>query len=250
MFRNSNVLRNKDVTLKGKVSLSTYSEDNILDISEKLNCRHESIEEKISKAKEEYEKTIKMTKDESKLIIDEAKEKAESMEKQAYELGYEQGLKNGYEDGYRDSYENNIEKAKLESEKIREEAYQTLNNINSEISDYIKINQEKILQLSISIAEKVLIEKFEDTSAMNQLLENVIREYDLKKNLIIKVNPIYRDELVKNTQVLKEKLNLSQEVLIVSDLTMDIGNAEIENDGGKIRVGIDSVLEKVKSELL
>ena len=250
MFRDSNVLRNKDVTVKGKVNLSTYSEDNILDISAKLDYIYESIEEKISKAKEEYERIIKITKDKSESIIDEAKEQAKSMEKQAYELGYEQGSKNGYEDGYRDSYENNIEKAKLESEKIREEAYQTLNNINNEISDYIKKNQEKILQLSISIAEKVLREKFEDTSVMNQLLENIIREYDLKKNLIIKVNPIYKDELVKNMYEMKEKLNLSQEILIVSDFTMDKGNVEIENDGGKIRVGIDSVLEKVKSELL
>ena len=33
---------------------------------------------------------------------------------------------------------------------------------------------------------------------MEAMLNNIIAEYDLKKDLVIKVNPLYKEELQKN----------------------------------------------------
>ena len=45
---------------------------------------------------------------------------------------------------------------------------------------------------------------------METMLNNIISEYDLKKDLVIKVNPLYKEELQKNIDEEISKNNLSQ----------------------------------------
>ena len=123
-------------------------------------------------------------------------------------------------------------------------------SIAEEAKSYIKENKESIINISISIAEQVLREKFKDIKLMEAMLNNIIAEYDLKKDLVIKVNPLYKEELQKNIDEEISKNNLSQKIFIIPDLGVKEGNAVIETESGKLIVGIDSVLDKVKEELL
>lgn len=246
----SNILRNNDIEIKGKVSLKVSSTDEFFNTPDRLFQQREEIEKQISNAKIEYEKIIQETELKTQEIINQANENSKTIEREAYQLGYEQGLKNGYEDGYRESYEQNIEKAHKESEEIKEEAYSTLLDIKNQTKEYIKYNKEQIINISISIAEQVLREKFKDISLMERMLSNIINEYDLKKDLIIKVNSKYKEELQKVMNEEIRKNELSQKIFIISDSSIKEGNAEIESGNGKLTVGIDSVLEKVREELL
>ena len=72
----------------------------------------------------------------------------------------------------------------------------------------------------------------------------------MKKDLIIKVNYKYKEELQKVMNEEIRKNELSQKIFIISDSSIKEGNAEIESGNGKLTVGIDSVLEKVREELL
>lgn len=243
------VIKNDYVKIKGKISLSKSQYDNVVNLRDLSNERNNVVDINIVKAKEEYENIISKYEEEGLSIVEEAKEKAEALEKQGYELGYNQGLKNGYEDGYKESYESNIEKAKKESEKIKNEAYNNILYINNEVNNYIKDNSENILKVSIAIAERVLRTKFEEFTTMSEMLENIIKEHSLKKTLIIKVNPIYTENLQEKMNEIVKENNLCDEIFITPDSTIEKGNAEIEMEDGKLLVGIDSVLEKVKQEL-
>lgn len=246
----SNVLRNKDIHIDGKVSLKVSSGGEILSIPDRLIREREDIENKIKEVKEEYEKIFKELEEKREIMISEANEQAKIIEKQAYELGYEQGTKNGYEDGYKEAYEKNVDKAMEESRRIREEGYSTLLEIQNEAEAYIIENKKSILEIGVTIAEQVLRDKFEEKDAMNSLLENVIKEFNQKKDLIIKVNPIYIQELQKSVKEMVDRFDLSQKIFVIPDGAIEKGNAEIETTGGRLTVGIDSVLEKVKAELL
>ena len=246
----SKVLRNNDIEIMGKVSLKMSCSNEFFNAPDRLFQEKEKIEQLILEAKGEYKKIVQETELKKQEIINEANENVKTIEKRAYELGYEQGLKNGYEDGYKESYEENIDKAIKESEEIKKEAYNTLLNIKSQIKEYIKYNKEQVLNISIKIAEQVLREKFKDTSLMNIMLDNIINEYDLKNDLVIKVNPRYKEELQKNIDEKIPKNNSAQKIFILSDSSIEEGNAEVEDKNGKLIVGIDSVLEKVKEELL
>lgn len=243
------VIKNDYVKIKGKISLSKSQYDNVVSLRNLSNERDNVVDINIVKAKEEYENIISKYEEEGLAIVENAKKKAEALEKQGYESGYNQGLKNGYEDGYKESYESNIEKAKEESEKIKNEAYNTLLYINNEVNNYMKDNSENILKVSIAIAEQVLRTKFEEFTTMSEMLEITIKEHSLKKTVIIKVNPIYTENLQEKMNEIVKESNLCNEIFIIPDSTIEKGNAEIEMENGKLLVGIDSVLEKVKQEL-
>lgn len=250
LSRNKSILKNKDIEVSGKISLNISSSEETLNIAESLIKEKHDIEKKILEASKEYEKIIEETENKRKDIISDAKEKAKSIEKKAYEQGYGEGQKNGYEDGFKEAYEKNIEKAREESEKIKEEGYKTLLEIKNEAANYMKENKANILKISIKIAEQVLRDRLEDESVMNDLLENVIKEYDLKRDLIIKINPIYEEKVKQSLCEMIGKFNSSQKIFVMSDSNIAKGNAEIETKRGKLIVGIDSVLAKVREELL
>lgn len=250
MSRASTILRNDDVKIAGKVSLKISGDGRFSNLSERLVEEKDQIEKKILEAKEEYKKIVIEMNRQSEIIIEEANERSKEIEKKAYTIGYEQGLKNGYEDGYKESYEQNINKAIEESEVIKAEGYKTLLNIKKNTAEYMKANQEKIIEISVAIAEQVLREKFEDVTSMNKILEKVIREYRLKNDLVIKVNGIYVEELQKNVTNMINSRDLNQRIFVIEDTSIDKGNAEIETESGKLIVGVNIVLDKIKSELL
>lgn len=249
MSNSNNILRKKQIHIEGKLSFSISDDGEVVsNIPEKLIKEKEDIERKIVEAKEEYDNISKKTSLKIEKILNEANIEAKDIERKAYELGYEQGLKNGYEDGFKEAYQKNIDKAIKESKAIKDEGYKTLLQIRNEAADYIKESKNNILQVSIEIAEQVLREKFEDTDTMNKLLENVIKEYSLKKDMVIKINPTYINQL--QISDIKNKLDLTQRVFVICDSDIEKGNVEIETGSGKLIVGIDGVLEKIRSELL
>ena len=136
----TNVLRNSNTEIKGKLSLrSSYSND-FFNMPDKIFQEQEELEKKVLEAKEEYKRVIEETELKKQEILNEANENSKVIEKKAYELGYEQGLKNGYEDGYKESYEQNIEKAiTAQIQKYR--------------NTYISIIKEKRREVSMNIKQ-------------------------------------------------------------------------------------------------
>lgn len=249
MSSGNNILRRKQVQIEGKLRFGISDDGKMKgNISRRLLKEKEEIEKQLIDAREEYNSISQKISLEKERILNEANVEAKKIERKAYELGYEQGMKNGYEDGFKEAYSTNIDKAIEESKKIKEDGYTTLLQIRSETEEYIKENKKNILNISIAIAEQVLKEKFEDIDTMNRLLEKVIKEYSLKKDMVIKVNPTYINQL--QISDIKNKLNLTQKIFVICDSDIENGNVEIETGNGKLTVGIDGVLEKIRAELL
>lgn len=252
LCRNSNVLRSSDIDVSGKISLKNSDSitSNVIDISSQLMAKQENIEKKIEEAQSKYTQIVKEVEKVKTKTIEEAIDKANEIEKKAYEKGHEQGLKNGYEDGYKEAYEKNIKKARRESQEILEKADETLIYAQNQILEFLKDSKSEILKLSITIAEKVLREKFKDEKVMENMLIDIIKEYELRKSIVIKVNPIYVESFQNSIKEWKRTLNIKDEIFIVLDCDIEMGNAIIESANGKLLVGIDSILDRVKAELL
>lgn len=258
----SSVIKADDVKIKGKKVIKACtkaSDESLVDeaqtqiqeqLAEKVSKVEEEIKLKMEQAQIQYEQIINSAHEESERIIEEGNKGASDIEKKAYEQGYNQGVKNGYEDGYKEAYEDNIEKAKLEASEILEKASHVLFEAKDEVVLHMKENKKNIVDLAISICEQVLREKFEDTSSLNNLIISAIDEYELRENFVIKVNPIYKETLDGEILNLKENYKLNGDVFVLGDESIEMGNAVIETIKGKLVVGIESVLSKVKEELL
>lgn len=228
------------------------------EINEKLKKAEEEIEKKLEEANRKYEEIIESSKKEienlKEKIKEEAKQEAllesEEIKKQAYEEGYEEGQKNGYEDGYKEAYEENIEKAKLEATNIIDLANEELKQSKEKVVSYLKENQKNIVNLILEIAEKVLREKFDNPSSINSLVTEVINEYELKQNFVIRLNPIYKENIENELEALRKTKKINDDVFVLVDENIKEGNLIIDTENGKITTGIDTILEKIKEELL
>lgn len=258
----NNVIKSDCVKIKGVVSLGSFkakAEEDIVvknETEDNENKRlellklEEEINQKLEQAQIKYDEILNLAKQESEKIIEESNQKAIDIEKKAYHEGYEQGTQNGYEDGYKEAYEDNIEKAKIESSQMLEQANNVILQANEQIANYIKSNKKNIISIGICIAEKVLRRKFEDEDSMDKLILDVIKEYELKENFVIRVNSIYKESLDKQILELKESKSIAKDVFILADDLIDKGNALIESVNGKLVVGIDDVITKIKEEIL
>ena len=258
-FKNTNIIKSDGVVFKGFKPLKTTHLDNInlkeqVEEDEKIKTEleqtEEELEKQILKAKEKYEEILKQTELDSSKIVEEAQEKACEIKQEAYEEGHSQGLQNGYEDGYKEAYEEHIEKAKSESEKIIQEASSILIDSKKQVVEYLKENKKQIIDLSITIAEKVLKEKFKEVDSMNKILESVINEYEIRENFVIKTNSVYIESINEKVNFLKNEKSIKGQAFVLADDSIEAGNAIIETDKGRLIVGIDCVIDKVKEELL
>lgn len=242
LFKSNSILK---TTSKPK----QINNEEIIDENEELKVKEE-IEEQLHKAKDTCENIISNAQVESERIVQEAQNECEEIKKKAYEEGHNIGLRNGYEDGYKESYEDNIEKAKQESEEIINKANNILLQANEQFTDFLKDSKKDIISLSVSIAEKVLKEKFKDEESMNNILEATIKEYEIKENFVIRTNAIYIEKVNEQLNELKNQQLIKGESFILADDFIEPGNAIIETNKGRLIVGVDCVLEKVKEELL
>ncbi|GIM32898.1 FliH/SctL family protein [Paraclostridium bifermentans] len=255
LFKSNCILKSDGVVFKGvkplktTATVKTTNNEEAFDESEILKV-NEEIEEQLHKAKDTCENMISNAQVESERIVQEAQNECEEIKKKAYEEGHNIGLRNGYEDGYKESYEDNIEKAKQESEEIINKSNNILLQANEQFTDFLKDSKKDIISLSVSIAEKVLKEKFKDEESMNNILESTIKEYEIKENFVIRTNAIYIEKVNEQLNELKNQQLIKGESFILADDFIEPGNAIIETNKGRLIVGIDCVLEKVKEELL
>lgn len=263
-FKNNVILKSNGVVFKGVKPLKTPNKEILIDFTNEVAVIEEKetvdeselqkIKEEIDAQLEEAQKTcedmIQSAQEESEKIISSAQDEIEEIKKKAYEEGHQIGLRNGYEDGYKESYEDNIEKAKQESEIIINNANNVLLKSNEEFSEFLKSRKKDVISLSVSIAEKVLKEKFKDIDSMNNIIESTIKEYEIKENLVIRTNSIYLESVNEKLNELKNQQLLKGDSFVLPDEFIEPGNAIIETDKGRLIVGIDCILEKVKEELL
>ena len=241
--KDKKVISSKNISIGKRVELNPFNS------TQNLQKKAEDIEKHLLQVESQHNQILEQLEFEKNRIIEDTKNLSEQIEKDAYQKGYEEGQANGYEDGYKEAYDENIEKARFESEAILQEANQTLLQANQLMEKYMKENKNNIINLALSIAEQVLREKFESTDSMNTLVEKAILEYGAKKSIVIKVNPLYKEELENKAKSLKEIHNVTDDIFILGYEGIEKGNVIIETEKGSITSGIDTVLDTLRKEL-
>lgn len=210
----------------------------------------EKAQEIISNYENIGRKIIEDAKLEKLEILKSAKELAKDIEREAYEKGYNQGLINGNEDGKKEALEKYIPIASEKANTIIQDAERIFKNANKSYEEYLDRKRNEIIGLSLSIAEQVLKREVSDVSGLNGLIDEVIKISKGSENIVIKCNDKYKEELEKNIPIWRTLNNISGEIFILVDNNISEGNAIIERSTGKVEVGIDIGLEKIREAIL
>jgi flagellar assembly protein FliH len=183
-------------------------------------------------------------------IRSEAIREAENLEKEAYVKAYEQGLNNGYEDGKREAIESIIPVAQEEANAMKERATEILLGATADYNSYMESKKDDIINLAMSIAEKILRREVLENQGINEIIEEAFGLAKGEENVIIKCNKEHEDNIREKIELWKTTYNISGEIFMLFNDEISPGNAIIEKSTGKIEIGIDFGLESVKKAII
>jgi flagellar assembly protein FliH len=181
----------------------------------------------------------------SEEIIFQAQKDAENFKEKSYAEGYEKGLKVGFDKAYNDTVVVESQRA----EEIKKSAEKILFNAKLEYESYLKEKTEEIKLLSVTIAENILMREVSNKDGINEMILNALEDSKNAETFIIKCNSKHGEEIKENLMSWKAKLSFKGDIFIVMDDSISIGKAIIEKNNGKVEVGIEAGLSKIK-ELL
>lgn len=215
------------------------------------------IEEAKEKARKEYEKIINDAKEEALAIIEEAEVQKESMIDTAYtrskeilEQSKENGYTNGYEVGYDEGHGIGYNEGKAKSDLLIKEALEIKDKYLLQKESLLKDLEEDIIELVISIYEKVLnIKSEEDSEMIISLVLNGINSLDLTDKLTIIASKEDFNILEMAKDEILAKASMISELSIKYDISLGKGDCILETSKGNIDVSLNNQLDEVK-ELL
>ena len=181
----------------------------------------------------------------SEEIIFQSQKDAENFKEKSYSEGYEKGLKEGFDKAYNDTVVVESQRA----EEIKKSADKILFNAKLEYESYLKEKTEEIKSLSISIAENILMREVGSKNGINEMILNALEDSKNAETFIIKCNPQHVEEIKENLMSWRAKLSFKGDIFVLMDDSISTGKAIIEKNNGKIEVGIEAGLSKIK-ELL
>lgn len=216
----------------------------------------------LEEAREKYDKIIKDAMKTSEEIINSAYEKSEEVlnntHKRAQDIfkeseikGYEIGHKKGYKEGYDDGYYKGYKEGKEDSKKLISQALDIKKEYIDKRNCLLKDVEKDLIQLVISVYEKVLYEKVEeDEELIVSLILNGIDNLEISQKLTIIVSEEDYEAVKKSKDIILAKASLVDEIDIRINSDMIRGDCVLETSKGNVDVSINNQLKEIKDLLL
>ena len=252
MLLSSSIIKNTKVIAQGKKEIITDGN---------IEERQQSLEEIKDIIKNNGDESIKRFDEISQAIIEKAKAEAEAikvkaisdaeiMKNEAYSKGYEEGKQTGYNDAYNET----IVRSKTEADNIvtnaEQNASELANSAKLEYEKYLLDKRVDINKLAFSIAEQILKKKVKEDDGIDDMIYDAVNTSKNSALIIVKCNKLHYNALVEAVEFWKKQIPLKGDIFVIEDNFIGADSAVIEKDNGKIELGINIGLEKIKEELM
>lgn len=230
---------------------------------EDIELKSETISnEVLNEAKEKYKKIILEANKKAESIIDsahkeyedhlnEAYEKANSIFEDSKQRGYKEGYNSGVDEGFKKGYTDGYEEGKSEAQKLIDGALKLKEEYIKMRSQLLDETEEDIINLVISIYEKVIYKKVEeDKELIISLVQNGIKDLEIKGKLTIIVSKDDYEIIQENKKLILAEATLIDEVEIRVDNDMNKGDCILETSKGDVDISISNQLEEIKELII
>ena len=231
--------------------------------AEQIEEEVENLEEKVADVKVpevDPEELLKRYEDIGHRIIQDAKKEkqvitlraqmdANIAEKNAYEKGYEQGVQNGYDDGYKKAYDETIDAAKAEAAEIVNKAELLLKSAHENYCEYLETKKLEVVKLALEIAENIPKKSLSKDDSIKLTIEEAFKISKGEDNIILKANSIHVNELKSEVERWKISYGIKNDIFVITDDSMEPGNAILEKPSGIVKVGVDIGMEQIRKAL-
>lgn len=210
---------------------------------EKINPNIQTGNSAVSDAEIEAQNIIDTAKNEATRIIEETQNKSQELFNQAQAEGMKAGYDAGYEKGLsqvQDDFINQVKSVDI----IAKSAFRVKNEI-------IVSAEQEVIQLSITIAEKLVRQKFDiQPEIILNIVKAAINELKDKEEIKIVVNPAITKYLYEFSDELKRTINGLEKIKIIEDRTIPAEGVIIESLESRIDARLDSQITEITKKLM
>lgn len=165
-------------------------------------------------------------------------EQKELEKKQAEEVGYKIGYDAGYEDVFK-QYESLINEANQIATSAKQDYDKTINK-----------HEYAILELAITIAEKIIANKLEEKpESFIDMVKQAIQDLKDSSQVEIYVHPDNYQLILNQKEELEQMVRKEDVISVYNDRELDVGDCLIKHPYGQIDVSIDTQLQQIKHVL-
>lgn len=234
-------------------------------IEPEIQTIQEDIDENLESISEEYEKMIEMAKKQSEDIINdaikegssikekvsyEAREEAESIKKEAYDLGFNDGQEEGKSQGYKEGFTKGYDEGKEESDALIKEANDIKRNYLREREEVLNSIEKNVIDLVLDITKKILNQKIdEDDDLIINLVLKGLESLNSREDIRIRVSKEDFDKVEESKEEILSKVSLIENLQVDIDSNLEKGDCIIESSKGSVDVSIDTQIKNVEEEL-
>jgi flagellar assembly protein FliH len=196
----------------------------------------------------------------AKLIADaeaEVKEKLAAAETES-ELLKQQARENGFQQGYDEGFEKGQQSALEEMKGMIAEAVgkseQIIAMAEREAQASVLAAERQIIELSLSIARKILARELEENPmVVLPIVKKALEKVRDQEQIVIRVNPSDYELVLQAKRDLQMILGQEQSLVVSHDHTIDAGSCMVESSNGTVDARVStqfSELEKVLREIM
>lgn len=203
-------------------------EDDMVKLQQKKQQLQAEIEVMLAEAKKQAEQ-----------IVAEARAEKEAVLAEAREYGFQQG------------YEEGLAAGKEEAQKLRREAEEVLQQARMWYRQTVAENEEKIIDLAVAIASKLLHVQLElSPQQINIIAQEALQKVRGGKNYVIYAHPRDAEILRSHKDMLLQDLPEEISLRVIADKGLTPGGCLVDTEEGQIEVTIEGQLDRVKQVLL
>lgn len=200
----------------------------------------------IDAANKEAQTIINRAKDESTSIMDQIlndKENWEQEKRMLIEQAYEEGVQLGKEDGRL--------QGKAEYHELIDQAKEIIEQSKVAFDDHVKSSETVILQLGITVAEKILHTSLsENKEQFLPIVKSALEEVKEAKEIYIFVHPVQYELLINEKKDLEAMFPTNIQFFIYPDANLNEYDCVIESENGRIDASVSSQLVELKEKLV
>lgn len=206
--------------------------------------------EEIQEAKEKSASIINQALAEREALLQEAGEEIPRIKEEAKQQAYEEGFQEGYAKGFSEGKEEGTHAAHVENAALLQQARQMITNAQLDIEEYIEQNKDRLLKLSIHMAEKIVHEQLSlSADGILELVHPILHQLDRKEDYVsLTVHPSIRSFIKDKLPDLEANYS-DVRFVVLQDETLNPLGCIVESAHKVIDLQVKKQLEAMVEEL-
>lgn len=168
-------------------------------------------------------------------LLNEARRRAETIEREAFEKGFDQGERAGKE---------TAERSLATTLQALKQGITALSKAQESRAKHLEV---EVIRLAMAVAKKILQREVQaEPNVVLDVVRAALKRVNLRDEVTVKVNPMDRDTITEACPAILQEIEEIRSLTIEADETVEQGGAMVECTMGELDVRLERQLQEIE----